>query len=169
MPGNLRSDASHSLVVSKSICIRITKINLTPVSRFTPSFNASFPTLAKHKKNQFPEPGIVSSPHLLVAHSLARSLDPKKMQQSIPTTPTQKCSSKQSHLFDPPMQSHPFSKARRQTKRESRNTTQRQQRENKQASNSYRSFSTTLMTEMLKVASQATRLIIRTPPSAFCL
>jgi DNA replication initiation complex subunit (GINS family) len=34
---------------------------------------------------------------------------------------------------------------------------------------SYRSFSTTLMTEMLKVVNHATRLINSTPPSAFCL
>jgi hypothetical protein len=73
MPGNLRSDASHSLVVSKSICIRITKINLTPVSRFTPSFNASFPTLAKHKEKPIPRTGYRQQPSF-VSRSLARSL-----------------------------------------------------------------------------------------------
>lgn len=38
-----------------------------------------------------------------------------------------------------------------------------------EAQQSYRSFSTTLMTEMLKVVSHATRLMNSTPPSAFCL
>jgi hypothetical protein len=33
----------------------------------------------------------------------------------------------------------------------------------------YLSFSTTLMTEMLKVVNHASRLIMSTPPSAFCL
>lgn len=33
----------------------------------------------------------------------------------------------------------------------------------------YLSFSTTLMTDMLKVISQATKLMISTPPRAFCL
>lgn len=34
---------------------------------------------------------------------------------------------------------------------------------------SHLSFSTTRMTEMLKVVNHATRLIMSTPPSAFCL
>jgi hypothetical protein len=62
-----------------------------------------------------------------------------------------------------------FSKTRRQMKKKKKKQRYyaKTVRGKDEAIDSYRSFSTTLMTEMLKVASHATRLIMRTPPSAF--
>jgi hypothetical protein len=86
-----------------------------------------------------------------------------------PTTPTQNADTIKETPFD--RQCRPdFPKTRRQMKKSSKETTQKDSTmERKQARQLYLSFSTTRMTEMLKVANHATRLIMRTPPSAFCL
>jgi hypothetical protein len=59
-----------------------------------------------------------------------------------------------------------FSMTRKQMKENAKRKRKRQY-EGKTGKQLYLSFSTTLMTEMLKVVNHATRLIMRTPPSAF--
>ena len=54
------------------------------------------------------------------------------------------------------------------TTRQAANQKVEEYRYEQEAQQSYRSFSTTLMTEMLKVDNHATRLMNKTPPRAFC-
>ena len=139
-----------------------------PVSRFIPLCYPRFPTSLKKKKNPITNPRTGYRQPSFVSRSLARSLDPKKNATECPTTPTQNADTIKKTPFD--RQCRPdFPKARRQMKKVARKQREKTARGNKQARQLYLSFSTTRMTEMLKVASHATRLIMRTPPSAFCL